>query len=225
MIFFYLFEKTKQKQKDIETRSSKNIDNLIRALATKCMQPAMYICSGDVQPHQYHHYALASPVYTHFTSPIRRYADVMVHRLLAAAIDIDHYPPSPQTLDMRFTSSTCHSLNQSVRNAQLAGRSSSELFLIMYLAEHSGVYQGSVTEVRRNGLGVMIAQFGIEGEVLFAELTNAQREEDWEVMDDGNAVESKKHKRKFVVLDSLDVFVSVETSATGRRKIKMKIKE
>jgi exosome complex exonuclease DIS3/RRP44 len=34
------------------------------------------------------HYGLAMAKYTHFTSPIRRYADVLVHRLLAASIDI-----------------------------------------------------------------------------------------------------------------------------------------
>lgn len=43
---------------------------------------------GDVDRQDVFHYGLAISLYTHFTSPIRRYADVLVHRLLAAAIDI-----------------------------------------------------------------------------------------------------------------------------------------
>ena len=50
------------------------------------MQQARYFCSGSVSPSDYHHYGLAAPIYTHFTSPIRRYSDQMVHRLLAAVI-------------------------------------------------------------------------------------------------------------------------------------------
>ena len=48
------------------------------------MQQARYFCSGALSPSDYHHYGLAAPIYTHFTSPIRRYSDQMVHRLLAA---------------------------------------------------------------------------------------------------------------------------------------------
>ena len=40
------------------------------------MQQARYFCSGTVAPSDYLHYGLAAPIYTHFTSPIRRYADL-----------------------------------------------------------------------------------------------------------------------------------------------------
>ncbi|KAF4402707.1 hypothetical protein G4B88_012492 [Cannabis sativa] len=49
-------------------------NKLIRILATRCMTQAVYFCSGDLSPPEYLHYGLASPLYTHFTSPIRRYA-------------------------------------------------------------------------------------------------------------------------------------------------------
>lgn len=50
-------------------------------------QMALYFCSGVLQDQtQFRHYALNVPLYTHFTSPIRRFADVLVHRLLAAAL-------------------------------------------------------------------------------------------------------------------------------------------
>jgi len=47
---------------------------------------AIYFASGTIDESLFLHYGLAVPIYTHFTSPIRRYADVIVHRLLAASI-------------------------------------------------------------------------------------------------------------------------------------------
>ena len=55
-------------------------NKLLRILSTRCMMPAQYFCSGEIPKDQWHHYGLAAPVYTHFTSPIRRYADIIVHR-------------------------------------------------------------------------------------------------------------------------------------------------
>jgi len=43
-------------------------------MATRCMLSAEYFCSGSVSRDTFGHYGLATPIYTHFTSPIRRYA-------------------------------------------------------------------------------------------------------------------------------------------------------
>lgn len=50
-------------------------------------QMALYFCTGVLEDETlFHHYALNVPFYTHFTSPIRRYADIVVHRLLSASL-------------------------------------------------------------------------------------------------------------------------------------------
>jgi exosome complex exonuclease DIS3/RRP44 len=49
-------------------------NNLVRIMTTRCMMQAQYFCSGTEAEADFRHYGLASPIYTHFTSPIRRYA-------------------------------------------------------------------------------------------------------------------------------------------------------
>lgn len=58
----------------------------LKVLSIKAMKKARYFCSGMLDIAKYRHYALNVPLYTHFTSPIRRYADVMVHRQLEAVL-------------------------------------------------------------------------------------------------------------------------------------------
>lgn len=64
-------------------------NKVVRCLVTRSMYQAKYFSSGTVDSSEYWHYGLACPIYTHFTSPIRRYADVMVHRLLGAILVLD----------------------------------------------------------------------------------------------------------------------------------------
>lgn len=48
-------------------------NTMLRILATRCMLQAVYFSSGMVTKEEFYHYGLAAPIYTHFTSPIRRF--------------------------------------------------------------------------------------------------------------------------------------------------------
>ncbi|XP_045554333.1 exosome complex exonuclease RRP44 isoform X2 [Salmo salar] len=95
-------------------------NTLLRILATRCMMQAVYFCSG--MDSDFHHYGLASPIYTHFTSPIRRYSDIIVHRLLAVAIGADS--TYPDLMDKHKQSALCNNLNYRHKMAQYAQRAS-----------------------------------------------------------------------------------------------------
>ncbi|XP_075908334.1 exosome complex exonuclease RRP44-like [Petromyzon marinus] len=111
------------------------LNTLLRILATRCMMQAIYFCSG-MEPDT-HHYGLATAIYTHFTSPIRRYSDVIVHRLLAVCVGAD--PTYPALTDKQKQQQLCNNLNYRHKMAQYAQRSS--------VAFHMQVGGGSVGHV------------------------------------------------------------------------------
>ncbi|KAJ2087906.1 exosome catalytic subunit dis3 [Coemansia sp. RSA 986] len=137
-------------------------NNLLRILTTRCMMQAQYFCSGLFTPEEFRHYGLASPIYTHFTSPIRRYADVMVHRLLHASIDRDAVYGSELT-DKAKMNEQCDILNHRHRMAQQAGRSSVELYTNLFFKGKTVEEPGYVTQILQNGFSVLIPSYGIEG--------------------------------------------------------------
>mmetsp|Transcript_22374 Transcript_22374/g.48514 ORF Transcript_22374/g.48514 Transcript_22374/m.48514 type:complete len:1161 (-) Transcript_22374:36-3518(-) len=158
------------------------LDQLLRILSTRCMSPAQYFCSGEYQAKDWHHYGLAAPVYTHFTSPIRRYSDVCVHRLLAAAIGVAPLPV--------FLSSKSHlhdlaaNMNRRHRAAQLAGRASVQLHTLIFFAggdsdgdedggakeEDAYVLDVNTSANSEPGFTVMVPRYGIEGKVRLSKI-------------------------------------------------------
>lgn len=90
-------------------------NKIIRIMATRCMNQAVYFCMSTVDMADIGHYGLAMAKYTHFTSPIRRYADVLVHRLLAASIDIQSL--SNEMVDKFKMSKQCDQMNRKNRMA------------------------------------------------------------------------------------------------------------
>lgn len=84
-------------------------NRLVRIMTTRCMYQAQYFASGSVSYESFWHYGLACPIYTHFTSPIRRYADVLVHRLLAASIQASNAGSSTISWDKQRLEDICNS--------------------------------------------------------------------------------------------------------------------
>lgn len=148
-------------------------NTLIRIMATRCMTSAEYFCSGSHAEPEYRHYGLASEIYTHFTSPIRRYADLLVHRQLAYAIEYDGQGSEIVDHDLRNKGKlerVCQNLNFRHRNAQLAGRASIEYYVGQALKARAEKtpnaaidVDGYVMRVFENGIVVFVPQFGIEG--------------------------------------------------------------
>jgi DIS3-like exonuclease 2 len=72
--------------KAIRKIENDSTQKLLIHLLAKSMQLAVYCCASCVPDNNYSHYALNVDFYTHFTSPIRRYPDILVHRLLGAML-------------------------------------------------------------------------------------------------------------------------------------------
>ncbi|MBE8720267.1 ribonuclease R [Sphingobacterium pedocola] len=187
---------------DKETAKSLNVlmtkiegtkeQNLLTSLAVRSMAKAIYTTKNTS------HYGLAFDYYTHFTSPIRRYPDVMVHRLLQFYLDggdkvnAEHYEKMAE-----------HS-SQMEKKAAEAERASIKYKQAEFLQDQIGVeYKGLVSGVTEWGMYVEIAENKCEGMVRLRDITD-----DFYTLDEKNyAIIGQRKKKVYQLGDEVQIEV------------------
>ncbi|CAI4221259.1 unnamed protein product [Auanema sp. JU1783] len=150
----------------------KNINQVLSMLMMKSMRLAQYFCTGTRDSKEsYHHYALNAPFYTHFTSPIRRYADVMVHRLLAAALNYSA-PPEKSIQEVEKIARICNEKKQDARDCSEA---SDEMFFANFVKECGPIEErGVVVNVLDQAFDVLVLKYGVVKRVYVNKLDMAR---------------------------------------------------
>ena len=182
----------------LDATNSASIQNSLRRISRECtddvilqgvtellmapMQPAEYIAAGKVDDSTYwRHFALNIPYYTHFTSPIRRYADVIVHRLLQATLDgpqaVQEYYQSME--EIGNVASHCNDKRMGSKKAQ---ERSDRVFLSLYLRDHPiKRVMAIVTSVGEKSFTVFVPSLGLTTKVNLEEHEHLMYEPSGEV--------------------------------------------
>ncbi|MDR2118661.1 MAG: ribonuclease R [Tannerellaceae bacterium] len=168
-------------------------ENLIETLAVRAMQKARY--STD----NIGHYGLAFDSYTHFTSPIRRYPDMLVHRLL------ERYLAGGRSISRSKYTDLCEHCSNMEVIASNAERASVKYKQVEYMSYRLGkVYDGVISGVTEWGLYVELNENKCEGLVPIRDLQN-----DYYEFDEKNyCLTGRRHKQQFRLGDPITVQVA-----------------
>ena len=192
----------------MEDIQGKPEQNVLESLAIRSMSKAKYTTDTNG------HFGLAFPHYTHFTSPIRRYPDVMVHRLLQHYLDGGKSPNETEYQEL------CLHASEREKRAASAERASIKFKQVEFMQSMEGeTFAGIVTGVTEWGVFVEITQTKCEGMVRISSI-----EDDFYEFDEKNyCLVGKRNKRMITLGDPLNVVVT--KTDIDRRTIDLEIAE
>eukprot|EP01084_Bolivina_argentea_P154212 268851_1 len=148
-----------------------NIDNnnvsaaqIINTFVAQSMQRAQYIIVEDTAPKEWTHWALNFPIYTHFTSPIRRYADIIVHRLLSYTLSTNNkkdnnQPLLPSIQNMKRQCQICNDRNAAAHFAEL---DSQKIHLCLLLIDKPIIVNAILIDIMDKMFILVIPGLGID---------------------------------------------------------------
>ncbi|MFS2186855.1 ribonuclease R [Mucilaginibacter sp. Mucisp84] len=176
----------------MEDVEGKKEQNVLTHLAIRSMAKAIYTTKSSS------HYGLAFDHYTHFTSPIRRYPDVMVHRLLF------HYLNGGQSANAEFYEKLCSHSSLMEKKAADAERSSVKYKQAEYLRDQVGnTFMGIISGVTEWGMYVEIIENKCEGMIRLRDISD-----DFYTLDEKNyAIIGQRKKKIYQLGDEVKIKV------------------
>ncbi|MCC0071631.1 MAG: ribonuclease R [Rhodobacteraceae bacterium] len=133
-----------------------DFDELLNITTLRSMTQAYY------HPENFGHFGLALKSYAHFTSPIRRYSDLIVHRALISGHSWGKDGLSAE--DIERLEETAQHISETERRSMAAERDTTDRYLAAYLSDRVGAeFEGRVSGVTRFGLFVKLTETGADG--------------------------------------------------------------
>ena len=184
---------------------------LTRYMAVRCMPAAEYVCAGEIEEmgESYAHFGLSTPLYSHFTSPIRRYSDQIVHRMLAASIGWEE--PDPVLRDAKAMSALASSLNERRAASREAERASVKLYAQVFFRGREVIEEGYATGLFKSGMSVIVPRYGIESFLHVMDKQPSGQPSPFKMDPDEKAIVASD-LYKIRALDRVKVRVSVDAS-------------